>query len=142
MSASPAPDAATVTSSARQPTPSSNALYAGGSRTNARLERLRRNTAARQQAMQVARPKCPNCGSFDIEDMDGTKACASCGALLDESNIVSEVTFGETAGGAAVVHGGFVGEGQRNAKTMGPAFRRAGGTDSREISENYGASLA
>jgi len=59
--------------------------------------------------------------------------------MLSDSNIVSEVTFGETSAGAAVVQGAFVGEGQRHAKTMGSAFRRAGGgMESREQTEYNG----
>lgn len=59
--------------------------------------------------------------------------------MISESEIVSEVTFGETSAGAATVQGAFVGEHQRHAKTMGPGFRRAaGGIDSREQTELNG----
>lgn len=60
--------------------------------------------------------------------------------MVSDSNIVSEVTFGETSTGAAVVQGGFVGEGQRHARSLGSAFRRAGGSDSREMTESFGVS--
>jgi len=58
--------------------------------------------------------------------------------MVSETNIVSEVTFGESSTGAAVVQGGFVGEGQRHAKSLGTAFRRAGGMESREATEQNG----
>lgn len=90
-----------------------------------------------------SRGVCPDCKSTDIRDVDGTSVCGECGATLNDSNIVSEVTFGESSAGAAVVQGGFVGEGARHAKTMGPAFRRAGGgMESREVTENNGGLLS
>jgi len=46
---------------------------------------------------------------------------------VEESNIVSEIQFGESASGAAVVQGSFVGADSGAAKSMGPAFQRAGG---------------
>jgi transcription factor IIIB subunit 2 len=52
---------------------------------------------------------------------------------VEESTIVSEIQFGESASGAAVVQGSFVGAGSGAAKSMGPAFQRAGGgTEDRE----------
>lgn len=53
--------------------------------------------------------------------------CHNCGTIVDDSNIVAEVQFGENATGAAVVVGSFIGEDQGAARSMGPAFRRAGG---------------
>jgi transcription factor IIIB subunit 2 len=83
--------------------------------------------------------ECPACKSTDLQDYEGSLVCGDCGATIDESNIVAEVTFGENSAGAAVVQGGSVGEGQRHATTLGPAFRRAGGgMESREVTENQG----
>jgi transcription factor IIIB subunit 2 len=45
---------------------------------------------------------------------------------------VAEVQFGESASGAAVVQGSFVSADQGTAKSLGPAFRRAGGSEDRE----------
>jgi len=86
-------------------------------------------------------PRCPNpqCSAPDIQDADGVRACMNCGTIVSESNIVSEVTFGETSAGAATVQGGFVGEGQRHARSLGTAFTRAaGGSESREVTEANG----
>ncbi|KAH7401043.1 Brf1-like TBP-binding domain-containing protein [Phaeosphaeria sp. MPI-PUGE-AT-0046c] len=47
-------------------------------------------------------------------------------------------TFGETAGGAAMVEGGFIGENQRHANSMGGTMRGLGGMASREQSEMLG----
>ncbi|KAF2815047.1 uncharacterized protein BDZ99DRAFT_566949 [Mytilinidion resinicola] len=92
---------------------------------------------------QIARPKATAppkcCEAPEFSDTDGTHACMNCGTVITESEIVSEVTFGENSNGAAVVQGAFVGENQRHAKTMGPAFRRNGGTtESREQTEQKG----
>ena len=85
-------------------------------------------------------PQCPNpdCENGDVQEHDGRNVCLDCGAEIPDANMVSEVTFGESASGAAVVQGGFIGEGQRYAKTMGSGFRRGEGTDSREITESNG----
>lgn len=56
----------------------------------------------------------------------------------EKLDIVSEVTFGETAGGAAMVEGGFIGENQRHANSMGGTMRGLGGMASREQSEMLG----
>ena len=75
-----------------------------------------------------ARPKraCPNknCATPDI--IDGI--CHSCGTIVDDSNIVSEVQFGENSSGAAVVQGSYVAADQGGARSMGgPGFGRMGG---------------
>jgi transcription factor IIIB subunit 2 len=58
--------------------------------------------------------------------------CYNCGHVHNESNIVSEVTFGETSGGAAIVEGGFIHANQRHANSMGGTMRGLGGMESRE----------
>ncbi len=67
------------------------------------------------------------CANPDPVEEDGQLVCGNCAKLLEESNVVSEVTFGETSAGAAVVQGAYVGEGQRHAKTMGTGLRGLGG---------------
>ncbi|KAH0494553.1 hypothetical protein TgHK011_001170 [Trichoderma gracile] len=81
-------------------------------------------TPAHQQCANKACPK-PNV-------VDGT--CQTCGRVADDSNIVSEVQFGETSSGAAMVQGTFVGADQAGVRGMGPAFRRVGGSEDREKS--------
>lgn len=88
--------------------------------------------ASRRQATParpVAKPRasaCPNtaCTSPNVED----GVCHSCGTIVNESNIVSEVTFGENAAGAAVLQGTFIGDGKSHANTMGAGFNRLGGS--------------
>ena len=83
---------------------------------------------------------CPNqgCSSPEIVEDDGKKVCVGCGTVVSESNIVSEVTFGESSSGAAVVQGTFVGADQSHGRSFGPGFQRGGGMESREITEQNG----
>lgn len=84
---------------------------------------------------------CPNptCTDPHVEDCDDKRVCTSCGTLVSDSNIVSEVQFGETSSGAAVVQGSYVGADQSHARSSGGgAFKRGGGMDSREIRDANG----
>ncbi|KAK8220677.1 transcription factor TFIIIB complex subunit Brf1 [Phyllosticta capitalensis] len=80
------------------------------------------------------------CNNPSPLDMDGTMVCENCGNLISESNIVSEVTFGETSGGAAMVEGGFVSNDARHANTMGTGGRRIGlgGSEGKSTAESNG----
>lgn len=78
--------------------------------------------------------KNPDCSTPDV--IEGI--CHSCGLVMDDSNIVSEITFGESSNGAAVVQGSFVGADQGSARSMGSAFRRVGGSEDRENTVNEG----
>lgn len=86
--------------------------------------------AAAKAPPRPARRACPNktCSAPDV--VEGI--CHNCGTVVDDSNIVSEVQFGESSNGAAVVQGSFVSADQGTAKSLGPAFRRAGGMEDRE----------
>ena len=44
--------------------------------------------------------------------------CTKCGTVLTENNIVSEVTFGETGSGAAMVQGSYVGHDQSEFSSL------------------------
>jgi transcription factor IIIB subunit 2 len=93
---------------------------------------IRQAAAAAAAARAANRPPkraCPNrsCDAPDV--VDGT--CHNCGTIVDDSNIVSEVTFGENSSGAAVVQGTFLGADQGGARSLGPGFRRAGGGEDR-----------
>jgi transcription factor IIIB subunit 2 len=101
------------------------------------------STTTKQKALPQPGPKkqpalfkC--CSSPNISSDDGSTICYSCGYVHNESAIVSEVTFGETAGGAAMVEGGFIGENQRHANSMGGTMRGLGGMASREQAEMLG----
>ncbi|KAF3913462.1 hypothetical protein AA313_de0203835 [Arthrobotrys entomopaga] len=76
---------------------------------------------------------CPNpsCSNPSVEDIDDKRICTNCGTVVTESFIVSEITFGETSSGAAVVQGSYVGADQKHARSAGP-FRRHGAAETRE----------
>lgn len=78
--------------------------------------------------------KNPDCSTPDV--IEGI--CHSCGLVMDDSNIVSEITFGESSSGAAIVQGSFVSADQGTARSMGSAFRRVGGSEDRENTVNEG----
>lgn len=74
-----------------------------------------------------ARSQCPNpkCSAPNL--VDGT--CQSCGAVIDDSNIVADVQFGEASNGQAIAFGVTVGHDQAGPRLGGPGFgpRRAAG---------------
>jgi transcription factor IIIB subunit 2 len=49
---------------------------------------------------------------IEYNEAAGNGFCNQCGTLVEENRIVAEVTFGESASGAAVAHGSFVALGQ------------------------------
>ncbi|KAH6646548.1 hypothetical protein BKA67DRAFT_579951 [Truncatella angustata] len=74
-------------------------------------------------------PQCPN-PSAGIEE----GYCTGCGRQLESIDIVNEIQFGESASGAAVLQGSYMGADQAAARLGGPGMRRIGGVigDSRE----------
>ncbi|CAO3616901.1 unnamed protein product [Cunninghamella blakesleeana] len=59
--------------------------------------------------------RCHNCSSGRVETdpSTGTTFCVNCGDVLEENNIVAEVTFQEMSGGKTVLQGAFAGESGR-----------------------------
>ncbi|PPQ85975.1 hypothetical protein CVT25_001674 [Psilocybe cyanescens] len=78
-------------------------------------------------------PVCTDCGGTVIEydQAAGNGFCVQCGTVVEENTIVNEVGFGETASGAAMVQGSFVGQGATHARMTGPYGNR-GSNESRE----------
>ncbi|GBE85923.1 BRF1-domain-containing protein [Sparassis crispa] len=76
---------------------------------------------------------CTDCGGTVIEydAAAGNGFCVQCGTVVEENTIVSEVMFGETSTGAAMVQGSFVGQGATRARMGGP-FGNRGSSESRE----------
>ncbi|WEJ93615.1 transcription factor TFIIIB subunit brf1 [Yamadazyma tenuis] len=66
---------------------------------------------------------CPRCGEpslvSDITTNSGNLTCSSCGTVVHENPIVSEVSFGENASGGAVVQGTMVGSDQARVPISG-----------------------
>ncbi|KAF8073919.1 BRF1-domain-containing protein [Lyophyllum atratum] len=78
-------------------------------------------------------PVCNDCGGTVIEydTAAGNGFCVKCGTVVEEGAIVSEVAFGETSNGAAMVQGSFVSQGATHARMTGPYGNR-GNSESRE----------
>ncbi|KAF7980980.1 hypothetical protein HWV62_35786 [Athelia sp. TMB] len=78
-------------------------------------------------------PICSDCGGTVIEydASAGNGFCVKCGTVVEENAIVSEVSFGETSNGAAMVQGSYVGQGSTHARMSGP-FGNRGSNESRE----------
>jgi len=85
---------------------------------------------------------CLSCGSSnptDFDDSTGRLVCTNCGHVVNDSFIVSEISFGETSSGAARVQGSYVAEGQTHAGGGGGRFRSGNSLESREqIIQNGG----
>ena len=94
---------------------------------------------------------CSACGGSEIEydQAQGNSFCTSCGTVLEENTIVSEITFSETASGASVMQGQFVPEKSTSLLGMlggtmpikgsipsGSSYRRYQPSDSREVTLN------
>lgn len=77
--------------------------------------------------------KCKTCGhtQFDVNRYTaaGDVSCLRCGTVLEENPIVSEVQFGESSSGAAMVQGAMVGADQARATFAG---ERQNAMESRE----------
>ncbi|KDQ58519.1 hypothetical protein JAAARDRAFT_34333 [Jaapia argillacea MUCL 33604] len=78
-------------------------------------------------------PVCSDCGGTVIEydAAAGNGFCVQCGTVVEENTIVSEITFGESSNGAALVQGSYVGLGSTRARMGGPLGNR-GSNESRE----------
>lgn len=80
--------------------------------------------------------KCTSCGSTEIVLEGSSYACSECGNVLEESNIVSEVSFVEGTNGTSSVVGQFVSSttGRSNFRGRGLGF----GRESREVTIENG----
>lgn len=90
----------------------------------------------------MAKNTCPGCASSnpaDFDDSNGTLVCTNCGTVLQDSQIVSEITFGETSSGAAMVQGSYVAEGQTHVGGGGK-FRSGTSLESRDAAIMHGKS--
>ncbi|BGP07681.1 transcription factor TFIIIB subunit brf1 [Rhodotorula toruloides] len=70
---------------------------------------------------------CTSCGEDSVLEMTehAQTVCTRCGTVLSENAIVSEIQFGETGSGAAMVQGSYVGADQTRARAPG-GFRQRG----------------
>lgn len=79
--------------------------------------------------------KCKNCGSVEIEvdNARGDAVCMSCGSVLEDNIIVSEVQFEEAGHGQASAVGQFVSAESKGGATGYGKFHVGMGTESREV---------
>jgi transcription factor IIIB subunit 2 len=108
-------------------------------RFGGRIAQTKLSTAATAPPpLQAPASKDEECRHPNLSEHGNSKICDECGAVVEDSEIVAEITFGETSSGAAVVQGGFVGEGQRHANTMGGTVRGMPGRESRQKTQQRG----
>ncbi|XP_038206447.1 transcription factor IIIB 90 kDa subunit [Zerene cesonia] len=80
--------------------------------------------------------KCKHCGSSEIEvdPARGDAVCTNCGSVLEDSIIVADIEFQETAHGGASVIGQFVSaDSKGGASGFGRAYSSGIGQESREV---------
>ncbi|KAK7870265.1 hypothetical protein R5R35_000993 [Gryllus longicercus] len=80
--------------------------------------------------------KCKNCGSteIDVDPARGDTVCTSCGSVLEDSAIVSELQFEENCHGGSSAIGHFVSsESHGGASGFGSSFHTGLGRESREV---------
>eukprot|EP00039_Didymoeca_costata_P022701 m.5032 g.5032 ORF g.5032 m.5032 type:complete len:496 (+) comp3175_c0_seq1:157-1644(+) len=87
--------------------------------------------------------KCPRCGGTDIEtdNARGSQVCTSCGSVLEDNIIVSEVQFADSGGGSVNVVGQSVNSegGHRPFGASGPTgFHSGYSRDSRSVTIDNG----
>ena len=101
--------------------------------------------AARQAATQVRRPatlQCTNkqCPQSDVDEDDGKLVCKTCGVVVQDAQITSEIQFLDMANGSVAVQGSYVGANEDHARnsTLGNS-KVAGGMDSRQVALRNGS---
>lgn len=103
-----------------------------------RLAILKKHQIVKQQLQQThpsVMPICKNCKGTqferDLSNANNDLVCKDCGVVSEDNPIVSEVTFGESSSGAAVVQGSFIQAGQAHA-----SFGSIGGSNALASREN------
>lgn len=90
-------------------------------------------------------PVCKSCHGTeferDLSNANNDLVCKACGVVSEDNPIVSEVTFGESSAGAAVVQGSFIGAGQSHASFGGSSALESREATLNKREENYVLSL-
>ncbi|XP_025104657.1 transcription factor IIIB 90 kDa subunit-like [Pomacea canaliculata] len=83
---------------------------------------------------------CQHCGcnEIDIDPSRGDAVCTSCGSVLEDQIIVSEVQFQENAAGGASVIGQFVSNDGTKSHSFGGTFSHGIGRESRAVTLQNG----
>eukprot|EP01135_Chromosphaera_perkinsii_P004216 Nk52_evm5s272 gene=Nk52_evmTU5s272 len=85
-------------------------------------------------------PTCNQCGGneIDFDPARGNAVCVNCGCVLEDSIIVSEVTFADNQAGGTSVVGQFVSAEGSKGYSVGPGFQHGYGRESREVTLTNG----
>uniref|UniRef100_A0A0N5ALQ2 B-related factor 1 n=1 Tax=Syphacia muris TaxID=451379 RepID=A0A0N5ALQ2_9BILA len=85
---------------------------------------------------------CPHCGSSEIDDdaARGDSTCMNCGTVLEESTIVSDVTFQENSGGGHSLVGQFISKDRGQSCNL-PGVSGLVHQESREVTHAKGRKL-
>ena len=104
--------------------------------------------AIRQSSSQVRKPaslSCTNkqCPKSDVVEDDGKLVCQSCGVVVQDGQITSEIQFLDMANGSVAVQGSYVGANEEHARNSALGNSKiAGGMDSRQVTLRHGMSNA
>ncbi|MCJ1473732.1 transcription factor TFIIIB subunit brf1 [Lambiella insularis] len=100
--------------------------------------------AVQQASAQSGRPaslQCTNrhCPKSDVDEDDGKLVCKTCGVVVQDAQITSEVQFLDMSNGGVAVSGSYVGANEEHARSSAPGNSKiAGGMGSREVSLSNG----
>eukprot|EP00126_Sphaerothecum_destruens_P007582 Sdes_comp19901_c0_seq1m12287 len=85
-------------------------------------------------------PTCNGCGgnNIDFDPSRGSAVCTNCGCVLEDSIIVSEVSFADNNSGGSSVVGQFVSAEGSKGYSVGPGFQHGYGRESREVTLTNG----
>ena len=90
------------------------------------LQKQQQEQPSQKHVSSIVKVACPNCGGSDIEvhQSSGASICTSCGVVVEENAIVSNVDFAEGARGSSAMVGKYVGP---NATKAYSGMGRGGG---------------
>ncbi|MCJ1419648.1 transcription factor TFIIIB subunit brf1 [Xylographa parallela] len=96
---------------------------------------------ASAQARRPATLQCTNkqCPKSDVDEDDGKLVCKTCGVVVQDGQITSEIQFLDMANGSVAVSGSYVGANEEHARNSALGSSKiAGGMDSRQVSLRNG----
>jgi len=95
--------------------------------------------AQKPKTLQCTNKQCPR---SDVDEDDGKLICKTCGVVVQDGQITSEIQFLDTANGGVAVSGSYVGANEAHARNSALGNSKvAGGMDSREVSQRNGSLL-
>ncbi|MCJ1244789.1 transcription factor TFIIIB subunit brf1 [Trapelia coarctata] len=90
----------------------------------------------KSKTLQCTNKQCPQ---SDVVEDDGKLVCQTCGVVVQDGQITSEIQFLDMANGGVAVSGSYVGANEAHARNSALGNSKiAGGMDSREVSQRNG----